>query len=144
VGWLGIRPAPRRGCPWPPASRADRRLGARILRSDAIEHAGAFGIVERVIHLLAHIDAVQRRHRDINVPGEHQRPEVSQEQRAQQRRNVQAVGVRVRENADLVVAQALELVGARIDAERDRDVMHFLRLQHFGGFDFPGVEDLAA
>ena len=27
---------------------------------------------------------------------------------------------------------------------RDRDVVHFLRLQHFGGVDFPGVEDLAA
>ena len=55
-----------------------------------------------------------------------------------------AVGVGVREDADLVIAQAVELVGAGIDADRDRDVMHFLRLQHLARFHFPGVQDLAA
>ena len=38
-------------------------------------------------------------------PLRHQRPEVPQEQRAQQRRDVLPVGVRVREDADLVIAQ---------------------------------------
>jgi len=45
---------------------------------------------------------------------------VAQEQRAQQRRDVQPVRICVRENADLVIAQPVELVGARIDAERDQ------------------------
>ena len=75
---------------------------------------------------------------------QHQRTEVPQEQRAQQRRDVLPVRVGVREDADLVIAQAVELVRAGIDAERDRDVMHFLRLQDLARVDFPGVQDLAA
>ena len=33
---------------------------------------------------------------------------------------------------------------ARLDADRDGDVVHFLRRQHLAGVDFPGVQDLAA
>ena len=87
-------------------------------------------VVERVVDLLADVDAVERRHRDVDVAREHQRPEVAQEQRAEQRRDVQAVGVGVGEDADLVVAQARDVGRARVDAERDRDVVHFLRAEH--------------
>ena len=51
-----------------PLKRVTLRLGARILGRDAIEDARAFGIVERVVDVLAHIDAIQRRHRDVDVP----------------------------------------------------------------------------
>ena len=67
-----------------------------------------------------------------------------QEQRAQQRCDVQSVGVRVREDADLVVAQLAHIRGARLDPERDADVVHFLGRADGGGFQLPGVQDLAA
>ena len=104
----------------------DDGLRARILRRDAIDDALTFGGIERVVHLFAGIDSIQRRHRDIHVTCEHQRTEVTQEQCTEQCRNVCAVGIRVRENADPVVAQALEIVGAGIDADGDGDVVHFL------------------
>ncbi len=93
-----------------PLKRVTDDLAADVLRVDAIEDAGALGVVERVEDLLAHVDAIQRRHRDVHVPGQHQRPEVPQEQRAQQRRDVLTVGVGVREDADLVIAQAVEVL----------------------------------
>src|SRR5205814_8566252 len=46
-----------------------------------------------------------------------------QEQRAEQRRDVLPVGVGVREDADLVVAQLGEVRRARLDAERHTDVV---------------------
>jgi len=73
------------------------RPGTRVLGADALEDAVALRIVERVLDVLAVIDAVQRRHRHEHVARVHQRPEVAQEQRAQQRRDVQAVGVGVGE-----------------------------------------------
>ncbi len=88
----------------------DRRLRARVLGADALEDAVALGVVERVGDLLAVVDAVERRHRDVDVARGHQRPEVPQEQRAEQRRDVQAVRIGVGEDADLVVAQVRDVV----------------------------------
>src|SRR3546814_5359594 len=53
-------------------------------------------------------------------------------------RDMQAVGVGVGEDDDLAVAQAGEVVLARVAADRNREVMHFLRGQHAAGGDFPG------
>jgi hypothetical protein len=58
------------------------------------------------------------------------RAEVAQEQRAEQRGDVQAVGVGVGEDADLAVAQPGQIVVAGVHADGDGDVVHFLRGQH--------------
>jgi hypothetical protein len=42
-----------------------------------------------------------------------------------------------------VIAQARQVCGARVNAERGRDVVHFLRREDVCGLDFPGVQDLA-
>ena len=109
-----------------------------------VEHAVALGLVERVEHILADVDAEQRRHRDEDVAVIARAREVAQEQRAQQRRDVRAVGIGVGEDADLAVAQARQIVRAGIDAEGDGDVVHFLRGEHLGRIDLPRVQDLAA
>ena len=85
------------------------RLDARVLGGQALERRVALGIIERIQHLLAGIDAIQRRHRHVDVAVAHQRAEMAQEQRAQQRRDVLAVGIRVREDADLVIAQLAQV-----------------------------------
>src|SRR5205814_1625146 len=67
-----------------------------------------------------------------------------QEQRAEQRRDVLPVGVGVREDADLVVAQLGEVRRARLDAERHTDVVHLLAAGDLARIQLPGVQDLAA
>ncbi|SWI91030.1 Uncharacterised protein [Klebsiella pneumoniae] len=52
--------------------------------------------------------------------------EVSDEQRAQQGCNVQTVGVGIRQNTNLAVAQLAQVVAIRVDTDGDRNVMHFL------------------
>jgi hypothetical protein len=69
---------------------------------------------------------------------------VAQEQRRQQRGDVQAVGVGVGEDDHLAVAQAVDVLHARVAADRHRQVVHFGGGEHAGAVDFPGVEDLAA
>ena len=69
------------------------------------------------MHFLAGIDAKQRRHAHVHVPCGHQRAVVAQEQRAQQRRDVLPVAVGVREDADLVIAQAGQIGRGRVDAD---------------------------
>ena len=69
---------------------------------------------------------------------------VPQKQRAKQRCNMQAVGVGVGQNANLVITKTIEAVVARIDAQRDGYVMHFLGRQDFAGIHFPGIQNLAA
>ena len=64
-------------------------------------------------------------------------------QRAEQRGDVQPVGIRIRQNTDLAVTQLAEIFAVRIDTDRHRNIMHLLRGQHFIGGDFPGVKDLA-
>jgi hypothetical protein len=75
--------------------------------------------------------------------GGHQRPEVAHEQGADQRRDVQAVGVGIGEDADLAVAQARQIVepGRR---RGDGDVVHLLGGEDLAGVHLPGVQDLAA
>ena len=89
-----------------PLKRVTTGLARGFSRGDALQRLFALRLVERVDHLLAGIDAEQRRHAHVHVAGEHQRPVVPQEQRAQQRRDVLAVAVGVGQDADLVVAQA--------------------------------------
>ena len=72
----------------------------------------------------------------------HQRAEVLHEQRTEQRGDVQTIGVRIREDTDLAVAQLAQIVAVRIDADRHGDVVYFLRGQHFIRRDLPGIQDL--
>ena len=122
-----------------------RRLRARVLGADALEDAVALGVVERVLDVLAVVDAVERRHRDVDVTREHQRAEVPQEQRAEQRRDVQAVGVGVRQDADLVVAQ-VRRSSSEPGSTPIATVMSWTSCDDsiVGRLDFPGVQDLAA
>lgn len=73
---------------------------------------------------------------------------VFEEEREQQHLNVRAVYVRVRQNADLAVAQIREIdliVGTvRIDADGHRNVMHFVVGEEPVAFGFPRVQHLAA
>ena len=57
---------------------------------------------------------------------------------------MQAVGVGVGQDDHLAVAQAADVVLARVAADRHRQVVHFLRGQHAARRDFPGIENLAA
>ena len=90
----------------------------------------ALGFVEAIEHLLADIDAEQRRHRDEHVAFAHQRGEVTQEQRGQQRRTVQAIGIGLGDNDDLAVAQPRNIILAGIATDRDGEIVHFLRGEH--------------
>ena len=114
-----------------------------MLGGEAPQHRIALFAIERVEHLLAGVDAVQRRHRHVDVAVGHQRPEMPQEQCAQERGDMQAVGIRVGEDADLVITQARQIRGTRIDTDGDADVVHFLRAADLAGLEFPGVQDLA-
>ena len=105
---------------------SDSHLAFLFLGLDAIEDACTFALVERIEDFLANVDAVQRWHRDINVSIKNEFAEVPQEQRTQQCGDVQAVRVGISEDADLVIAQAAQIVTTRINAERDRDIVHFL------------------
>ncbi len=73
-----------------------------------------------------------------------ERPEVSQKQCAKQGGDVQTVGIRIGEHANLVIAEAVEAIGPGVDAERHADVVHFLRAQELCGVDLPSVQYLAA
>jgi hypothetical protein len=61
-----------------------RNLAAQFLGFDAIENTLSFSPVERVEHGLADIDAKQRRHGNVDVPGQHQASEVTQEECTQE------------------------------------------------------------
>ena len=64
--------------------------------------------------------------------------------RAEQRRDMQPVGVCVGENNDFAVTQAVQRVTAGVDADRNREIMDLLRGQHRTALDFPGIKDLAS
>src|SRR3546814_7283083 len=61
--------------------------------SSDLQQQALFLLVERVEHLLANVDAEQRRHRHEDVAGRDQRREMLEEQRRQQGGDVQAVGI---------------------------------------------------
>src|SRR3546814_11121639 len=67
-----------------------------------------------------------------------------EEQRAQQRRDMQTGGVGISEHTDFAVTQTADIGAARIDADCNGNVVDFLRTQRLVGVDFPAVEDLAA
>ena len=74
----------------------------------------------------------------------HQRREVAHEQRTDQRRNMQTIGIRIRKDTDLAIAQLAQVIGTWLNAEGHGDVMNFCRAQHLTGIDLPGIHDLAA
>ena len=55
-----------------------------------------------------------------------------------------AVGVGIREDTNLVVAQTRKIAGTRVDTDRHADVVHFLRRTNFARLKLPSVQDLAA
>ncbi len=122
----------------------DADLALELLRRDAVEHALPFAIVQGIKDLLAHVDAVQRRHGHVDMAFFDQPGEVPHEQGAQQGGDVQTVRVRVGQDADFAKAQPGEIVAARLHPDRYRDVVHLLRAQHLGRVDLPGVQNLAA
>ena len=63
------------------------------------------GIVQGIEHFLAGIDAVKRRHGDVNVAGLDEGGEMAQKERAQQCRNMCTVGVGVGEDTYFAVTQ---------------------------------------
>ncbi len=124
------------------AGHADRALD--LLALDLVQHGALFFFIQRVEHLLAHVDAEQRRHRHEHMAGIHQRREVLQEQRGEQGGDVQAVRIGVGQDHHLAVAQAADVFLARIATDGDGQVVHFFGSQHAVGGDLPGVQDLAA
>ena len=66
-----------------------------------------------------------------------------QEQRANQRGNVQAVRIGVSQNAHLVITQLAQVGAAGLDAQRYRNIIHLLRGKNLNGVDLPGIQDLA-
>ncbi len=119
-------------------------LAPNLLRLDAIQDPLLLRIVQCVEHLLAHVDAVERRHGHEDVPLAHQLGKVAHEERAQQRGDVQPVGIGIGQDADLAEAQLREVVAAGLHADGHRDVVHLLGGEHFRRVHLPGVEDLAA
>ena len=60
---------------------------------------------------------------------------MSQKQRADQRGDVQAIGVRISQNADLVITQLAQVGAAGLDPQRHGNVIHLLRGENFEGVD---------
>ena len=127
-----------------PLEPRHRQLALLALRLDPVQVHVPLRLVQGVVDLLAHVDPEQRRHRHIDAPRLDQGPEVPQEQRAQQRGYMQSVGIRIGQNANLVVTQPVQVVAARVHAQRQADVVHFLGAQHLARIHLPGVQDLAA
>src|SRR5262245_54998335 len=80
----------------------------------------------------------------MHMPARYQRPEVPQEERTEQCCDVLTVRVRIRKDADLVIAQRRKTLRSRIHTERNRDVMHFSGRGDLPRLKLPGVQDLAA
>ena len=73
------------------------------------------------------------------MPGIDQSGEVFDEQRAEQRGDVQPVGVGIRQDADLVIAQLFKVGAAGVGTNRHGNIVHFLRAIDIVGFDFPRI-----
>ena len=122
----------------------DIDLATFFLRFYPIEHTLLLGFVEGIKNVFADIDAIQRRHGDKNVTGGDQRPKMAHKQCTYQRGNVQSVRICVGQDADLVIAQAGQVVGGRVYPQCYRDIVNLLRRQDFLGINFPGIQDFAA
>src|SRR6266571_6157557 len=99
----------------------------------------------RVVEILAFLDLVQGRLRDVDEPAIEERPHVSEEQREQQRRDVLAVDVRIGHRDDLVVPDLCE-IELFADARPDRGDQrpNLLVLQHLIESRLLDVQDLPA
>ena len=98
-----------------PLKTLDRRLRALIFGLQALKNAALLRFIQRVIHLFAYIDAVKRRHGDKNVARPDQRPEVPQKECADERSNVQPVGISIRQNTDLVITERTQIRATRVN-----------------------------
>ena len=103
----------------------------------------ALGVGERVVRFLADVETVERRHHHVDVALSDQFRKVAREQGADQGGDMSAIGVGIRENAHLAIAQVAQIGIRRGYAQRHADVMDLLRGAQVGGIDFPGVENLA-
>ena len=72
---------------------------------DAVQYAGLLGVVQGVEYFLADVYPVQGRHGDVYMTCADQFAEVFQEQGAEQGGDMQAVGIRIGQDADTAVAQ---------------------------------------
>ena len=115
-------------------------LGFLQFADDAI----TLGVVQRVEHLFGAVDPVQRRHHRVNPPGLNQRREMPGEQGAEQRGDMRAVGIGVRQQAHPPVAQAGQIRRPGIDAERYRHIMYLARGQHLARCHLPGIQNFPA
>ncbi len=122
----------------------DVDLAALLFRLDTVQHACTLFLVQGVVNLLAHVDAVQRWHGHKHMAVFHQCREVAQEQSTDQGGDMQAVGIRIGKDAHLAVTQGAQIIAARFNTQCHGDIVNFLAAQHFGGVHFPGVHDLAA
>ena len=100
-------------------------------------------LVEGVEGFLTQVHPVQRRHGNEHMAGGNHRAEVFDKKRAQQGGDVQAIRVGIGKDADLVITQAVQLVGTRIHANGHGNIVHFLGRQDLARVHFPGVQDLA-
>ena len=102
-------------------------------------------VVERPERLLADVDAVERRLREVDLAVGDQLRQVAVDERQQQRRDVVAVGIGVGEDDDLAVAQPREVeVLAEAAAERGHQIGQLLVLEHLRQRRALGVQHLAA
>ena len=57
---------------------------------------------------------------------QHQFAEVTQEQRTNQRCNMQTIGIRIGQDANLVITKIADVGIRRVDAQSNGDVVYFL------------------
>src|SRR4051812_27060409 len=102
-------------------------------------------IVERPERVLADVDAIERRLCEEDLAALDQLRQVPVDERQQQRGDVVAVGVGVRQDDDLAVAQLLEIeVVPEAAADRGHEIRQLLVLEHLGERRALGVQHLAA
>ncbi len=106
---------------------------------------GEFLLVFDVFFVLALLDAIERRLRDVDLAARDQLVHVTEEEGQQQGADVRTVHVRVRHDDDLVVAQLgdVEIVLADTGAERGDQAADFLVPQHLVVARLLHVEDLS-
>ncbi len=119
-------------------------LAFLLLRLDTVKYTLLFGFIQSVVHVLAHIDTIKRWHGYIHVSRRYQGPEMAHKKGADQGSDMQAVGIGIRQNTNLVVTQGRQVITHRVDTQRYRNIVHFLRRQNFLGIHFPGVQNFAA
>ena len=107
-------------------ARVQQRVGHRAREQQRVE----LRVVLDVVLLLAALELVERRLRDVDVAPLDELGHLAVEERQQQRADVRAVDVRVRHDDDAVIAQVrdIELVAADAAAERRDQRADLVRL----------------